>query len=600
MKMSARVRHASRQQQRPVSRAALPRNPACRKACTKPGRAAPAGQSRAGHVPRSAGQAWLDAVHAAARLRLLPRTAHALRAAGGTMRPVGTAWLRHCSVGLAVASLTGCSLIPASATLGVGQVPAPQPVLRIQGGAVLTAQQAYAMGKAALQASELQRALLSFEKALSLSPDWADAENGRMVALARLGRTDEAILSGQRAVAFGAHSAELHGNLGLLLDGRGDSQRAAIHLARAAQLDPDNPAWLRWNGGQTATATLPAAAAPAAQPQPPSVSAAPASPKVPAALATGETSPAASVARTEPAATAAPTPVSVAAASDGPPSSTATNQAPAPAAESATPRELERAAPPIATTSRLAQQSPGAGTPAGLELVEERSADASSLRWIQQAPNVLVLTTSAALAGKSEPMVVAAAAPQRAELAQPEMPAAPEPAMPREAATATATATATPAATAAPVAAPAAAAASPSTEAPAQLAVVKPATERTAMTRLPNLSPMVLPRVEVSNGHGQRGLARATASILQDVLAGPARLTNHAHYRVQQTQVMYRTADELPAAQALARALGIAQSLVLPNGQLRASSPVRLLIGQDLPSATLLQQTVAKAREAQG
>jgi Flp pilus assembly protein TadD len=46
--------------------------------------------------------------------------------------------------------------------------------LRIQGG-TFTADHAYALGKAALKAGEVQRALLDFERALSLRPNWAEA-----------------------------------------------------------------------------------------------------------------------------------------------------------------------------------------------------------------------------------------------------------------------------------------------------------------------------------------------------------------------------------------------------------------------------------------
>ena len=544
-------------------------------------------------------------------------------------------WLRGCGTGLAVASVMGCSMVPSAPQAQASSRQfAPEPLLRIHGGALMTAQQAYTMGKAALQAGDLQRALLNFEKALSLSPAWADAENGKLVSLARLGRTDEAILSGQRAVAFGAHSAELHGNLGLLLDGRGESQRAAIHLARAAQLDPDNPTWSRWSGGRPEAAKLPPATASAtaavAQKRPTAVAVpaetAPAKPaaalvaasqgstaKAPAAAAAADevTSPAtpptsalvgaevSTSAHAAPSpgpnvsppvapsaapdaasvATAEAVPVNAAPASHGGPAASARMESSGSAIITIGTKGQALPAPAvpneIASTSSLAVRLAGAAI-SGAEPLEALGTDASSsLRWIQQAPNVLMLTTSSALAQAQSPART------------------PEP-QPLVTTNTTRTAASAPAVSpqteiaAAPKAAPVPASKPPSP------------TRATSTDAIKALSPMVLTRVEISNGHGRRGLARDTATALQGVLAGTARITNHTNFRIQQTQVMYRSPEELPAALALARAVGVPQSLIVLNTALRATAPVRLLLGRDMPTGDTLQQNLAKAKEAQG
>lgn len=100
-------------------------------------------------------------------------------------------------------------------------------------------------------------------------------------------------------------------------------------------------------------------------------------------------------------------------------------------------------------------------------------------------------------------------------------------------------------------------------------------------------APPALPAVmlEISNGAGERGLARRTAQRLAAQGARPARVTNHAHFRVTQTRVEHLPAQQA-AADAVARSLGLAATLV-PTEALAPGVSVRVVLGQDARGTAL-------------
>jgi hypothetical protein len=83
-------------------------------------------------------------------------------------------------------------------------------------GAEAVAQAWYSAGKRSLELGTMQAALVQFEQAVAAMPRLADAHNGRVVALARLGLVDAAISTARSALASGVSSAELTANLALL------------------------------------------------------------------------------------------------------------------------------------------------------------------------------------------------------------------------------------------------------------------------------------------------------------------------------------------------------------------------------------------------
>ena len=86
--------------------------------------------------------------------------------------------------------------------------------------------------------------------------------------------------------------------------------------------------------------------------------------------------------------------------------------------------------------------------------------------------------------------------------------------------------------------------------------------------------------LELSNGAGRERLARDTADALADKGVKVRRLTNHAHYRVQQTEIHYRGATHLVTAQALAQAMAVPVVLV-ESTALRGDINVKVLMGAD-------------------
>jgi LytR cell envelope-related transcriptional attenuator len=230
--------------------------------------------------------------------------------------------------------------------------------------------------------------------------------------------------------------------------------------------------------------------------------------------------------------------------------------------------------------SRVTQASlavPASPAPSGAAT----GADNVGSRWIQQAPHVLALTPAA-------PTSVAGAARIGQALAAAE-PGTYAPVIVLSSATA------------APVAA----------QVPPSRAIAPSSEVRTAMTPVQTAGSQGLPlgaarleasltvlsRIEISNGHGRTGLAREMAKGLQTVMSGPARVTNHTHFKVPQTEVQYRSTEERSAAQVLARSLGVPEDRVVLNNRLRESAPVRLLLGRDAPDTReAITDTLARAR----
>lgn len=137
------------------------------------------------------------------------------------------------AVGLAVA---GCAGIPAMAPQAAQ--PRIEPVLRLNGVAV-SAEDAYVAGKQALSEGRLYLAFMQFERAASLRPDWAEPVNGKLVALARLGRVSEALDIAEAAASRGLRSTEMQHNVAILMVGEGREQSKATTIAETAQTEVD-------------------------------------------------------------------------------------------------------------------------------------------------------------------------------------------------------------------------------------------------------------------------------------------------------------------------------------------------------------------------
>jgi len=81
-------------------------------------------------------------------------------------------------------------------------------------------------------------ALTPLAEALAIDSRYARAQNHRGVALEKLGRLDEARGAYRHALAIDGRDAVAHNNLGALALSRGVEGAAAVHFAKAIELDP--------------------------------------------------------------------------------------------------------------------------------------------------------------------------------------------------------------------------------------------------------------------------------------------------------------------------------------------------------------------------
>lgn len=110
-----------------------------------------------------------------------------------------------------------------------------------------------------------------------------------------------------------------------------------------------------------------------------------------------------------------------------------------------------------------------------------------------------------------------------------------------------------------------------------------------ALPALPGLSDVAKPvNIEVSNGAGRSGLAKGTAQALRASGHQAAQVTNHTHFKVQQTEIQYRSSDDAFAARRLARSFALPVALA-PNPALRQGIDLRVLLGRD--AAELMART---------
>lgn len=110
-----------------------------------------------------------------------------------------------------------------------------------------------------------------------------------------------------------------------------------------------------------------------------------------------------------------------------------------------------------------------------------------------------------------------------------------------------------------------------------------------ALPTLPSMSSVEKPvNIEVSNGAGRTGLAKGTAQALRASGHQAAQVTNHTHFKVQQTEIQFRLSDDAFAARKLARSFALPVALA-PNPALRQGIDLRVLLGQD--AAELMART---------
>jgi tetratricopeptide (TPR) repeat protein len=98
----------------------------------------------------------------------------------------------------------------------------------------------YNLGYALLKMGNVDEAIAHFQKALQINPDYADAHNNLGYALIQKGNVDEAIPHFQKALQINPDYADAHNNLGNILLEKGSVDEAIIHFQKALQIKPDD------------------------------------------------------------------------------------------------------------------------------------------------------------------------------------------------------------------------------------------------------------------------------------------------------------------------------------------------------------------------
>jgi tetratricopeptide (TPR) repeat protein len=95
------------------------------------------------------------------------------------------------------------------------------------------------LGNALRGAGQVQEAMLQYERALRLKPDFAEAHQNLGDALLELRKVPEAIAQYEQALRIKPDFSEAHSNLGLALFLMGDAKEAIAHCNQALRLKPD-------------------------------------------------------------------------------------------------------------------------------------------------------------------------------------------------------------------------------------------------------------------------------------------------------------------------------------------------------------------------
>jgi tetratricopeptide (TPR) repeat protein len=91
------------------------------------------------------------------------------------------------------------------------------------------------------QQGRTDEAIVHFQKALELNPNFVAAHNNLGIALNLKGRSDEAIEQYTKALALDPNDPRAHYNLANVLDRKGQADDAIVHYKKALELNPDYP-----------------------------------------------------------------------------------------------------------------------------------------------------------------------------------------------------------------------------------------------------------------------------------------------------------------------------------------------------------------------
>ncbi len=95
------------------------------------------------------------------------------------------------------------------------------------------------LGNFLFQKGSVDEAIVHYQKALEINPDYAEAHYNLGYALLKMGNVDEAIAHLQKALQINPDYAEAHNNLGYALIQKGRVDEATAHFQKALQINPD-------------------------------------------------------------------------------------------------------------------------------------------------------------------------------------------------------------------------------------------------------------------------------------------------------------------------------------------------------------------------
>jgi tetratricopeptide (TPR) repeat protein len=98
----------------------------------------------------------------------------------------------------------------------------------------------YNLGNAFLQQERLDEAMVQYQKALAINPDYAEAHNNLGNVLIQQGRAGEAIAHFQKALAIKPDYADAQNNLGSAFLQQGRLEEAIAHYQKTLAINPDD------------------------------------------------------------------------------------------------------------------------------------------------------------------------------------------------------------------------------------------------------------------------------------------------------------------------------------------------------------------------
>jgi len=96
------------------------------------------------------------------------------------------------------------------------------------------------LGNALFQKGKVDEAIVHYQTALQINPDYAEAHINLGNALLQRGKVDEAIVHYQTALQIHPDDAKAQANLGNALFQKGNADEAIAHFQKALQINPDN------------------------------------------------------------------------------------------------------------------------------------------------------------------------------------------------------------------------------------------------------------------------------------------------------------------------------------------------------------------------